>query len=296
MSNSHKLEKDSISIIIPCYNEELGILKSIVDIKKYFKDAEIIVVNDCSTDDTGKILQQIDDIKIIKHTFNKGYGAALKTGMMNAQNKYIAWFDSDNEHKAEDLHKMYLAIISQSNAAIIGERKDNTSGIRKFGKLAIRILARIMGTNLGNDINCGLRIFERSSILPFLDLLPNGFSASLTSTMILINLNLPLNFYKINTRKRLGTSKVIIIDGFQTLVFVLRLTMLFAPIKIFLIPGLIITLIGTIYGIYQTFSTGIGFPTFAAVLVLFGVFFISLGLIADQISQIRLQKYTNKTD
>ncbi len=283
----------NISIIVPCFNEEAGIAKSIQDLKNHMPLAEIIIINDSSTDNTAKEIKKFKKVIVVNHEFNKGYGSSLKTGMRIASKKYIAWFDADNEHRASDLVKMYYSICNSSSLAVIGERSNSTSGLRYFGKLMIRGLARLMGTSLGKDINCGLRIMERAAIIPFLSVLPNGFSASLTTTMILIHKKQPFNFHPISTNKRIGTSKVELIHGFETLIFVLRLSMLFEPIKVFVTPGLWISFFGLTYGIYQGVTAGLGVPVFAAVMFMFGSYLIALGIIADQISQLRLQEIHN---
>ena len=97
----------------------------------------------------------------ISHEFNKGYGASLKSGMAKATGEYIAWFDADNEHKASDLQRMFEIVQNQNYVAVIGSRQKSTSGLRRFGKSMIRALARVMGTKLGSDINCGLRIVQK---------------------------------------------------------------------------------------------------------------------------------------
>ena len=255
--------------------------------------AEIIIINDSSTDNTAKEIKKFKKVIVVNHEFNKGYGSSLKTGMRIASKKYIAWFDADNEHKVSDLVKMYTTINKSSLVAVIGSRQNTTAGIRYFGKLLIRGLASLMGTSLGKDINCGLRILERSAIFPFLSLLPNGFSASLTTTMILIHQEQNFNFQPISTNPRIGESKVQIIHGFETLIFVLRLSMLFVPIKVFFVPGLLLSVISIIYGFFQVFTYGLGFPVFAAVMFMSGSYLITLGLIADQVSQLRLQGFSN---
>ena len=111
--------------------------------------------------------------------------------------------------------------------------------------------------------------------------------------MILIHKNRPISFQPIATNQRIGTSKVELIHGFETLIFVLRLTMLFEPIRVFVIPGLLVLMIATVYGVVKTVSTGLGFPTFAAVMFMSGAYLVALGLIADQVSQLRLQGFAN---
>lgn len=278
----------SVSVIIPCFNEEGGIKKSVADIKRNLPAAEIIIVNDGSTDQSKEIISQLNGVKCIHHPFNKGYGAALKTGMASAKGQYIAWFDADNEHKGSDLAEIYKKISTGRHACIIGKRDRSTSGLRAAGKFAIRSLAKIMGTDLGKDINCGLRIFERSIILPHLNILPDGFSASLTSTMLILYKKYPFSFHNISTNIRVGTSKVRVIHGFQSLLFVIQLALLFSPIKTLFLPGVLFGLISATYGSYIAIAKGLGFPTFSIALLMFSIYLITMGLIGDQLSQIRL--------
>ncbi|MDC0033841.1 hypothetical protein OAJ57_04690, partial [Alphaproteobacteria bacterium] len=127
-------------------------------------------------------------------------------------------------------------------------------------------------------------------ILPYLTLLPNGYSASLTSTMILLERGYPVAFQPITVAQRIGTSKVMLSDGFEALALVLRMITLFAPLRIFLPVGLGLLLSGAGYGAYIAFSTETGVPTLAVLTVLVGLMLCLQGLIADQISYMRLSQ------
>src|SRR5262249_6940274 len=153
---------------------------------------------------------------------------------------FIAWFDSDGEHRVEDLMAMVDQLRNSRLAAVIGRRSSSSSHVRRFGKWCIKQLATMLGTDLGADINCGLRVFRREAILPYLDVLPNAFSASLTSTMTMVERGYPFAFYAITTNPRLGHSKVKLSHGMQTFYLVVRTVMLFAPLRIFVPTGMLI--------------------------------------------------------
>lgn len=277
-----------LSIIIPAYNEENGIGKTLHALKAVLSEAEIIVVDDGSSDQTLAHARSVDGVVVIPHLFNRGYGAALKTGMLQATRGFIAWFDADGEHRVEDLISMAAQLRSSHLAAVIGRRSTSSTHLRRIGKWCIGQLAKLLGTDLGSDVNCGLRVFRREAIMPYLDVLPNAFSASLTSTMTMVERGYPIAFYPILTNPRIGQSKVRLAHGMQTLYLVLRTVMLFAPLRIFFPLGMLIMVAGAAWGAMTAFGTGRGFSTLGGTAVLFGFFTVALGLIADQISQMRL--------
>lgn len=287
---------DDLSIIIPAYNEENGIALVIEKLSLNLPKAEIIIVNDGSTDKTEeKAIEEAKKYKniyIYTHEFNRGYGAALKTGMTKSTKKYIAWFDADNEHNVEDLIGMYHNIKENKLVCVISRRTNKSANItRGIGKWLIRMLGRALHFNAGNDLNSGLRIFRSEVILNYLELLPERYSASLTTTFLMIERGYPVGFYDIVSSPRIGQSKVKLKDGFFAIHKVLHLIMLLAPMRIFFQTGTIMIVVGLIYSFFKAFLEGAGFPV-AGTVMIFGGFLLSImGLIADQLSCIRLMQY-----
>lgn len=287
---------EDLSIVIPAYNEENGIALVIENLSKHLSGAEIIVVNDGSKDKTEenaiKEAVKYENVSIYTHEFNRGYGASLKTGMSKSTRKYIAWFDADNEHKVEDLIGMFKTIKEKNLACVISRRMNKSASItRGIGKWLIRILGRALHFNAGHDLNCGLRIFRREIILNYLDLLPERYSASLTTTFLMIERGYPVEFYEITLSTRIGNSKVKLKDGFFAINKVLHLIMLLAPMRIFFQSGVIMFAIGLFYSLFKAFAEGAGFPV-AGLVMIFGGFLLSImGLIADQLSAMRLAQY-----
>ena len=279
---------DNVSIIIPAYNEEDGIVATLNSLREYFPAAEIIVVDDGSKDATADRVMEFEGIRLIQHHFNRGYGGALKTGMRSSTREIIAWFDADNEHRADFLQEMIDRLQHEKLAAVLGQRPKSVSVVRGVGKYFIRMLARILRVKQGTDLNCGLRVFKREMIMPFLQILPDTYSASMTSTIILVEQNYPFVFHPIQTNHRIGSSKVALSDGFNTMLLVLRVITLFAPMRIFLQASLALLSSGALYSLYVALSKGEGLPVLGAFLMISGVLIGILGLIADQISQIRI--------
>ncbi len=283
--------RERLSIVIPAHNEVEAIPSTLASIREAIPECEVIVVDDGSTDGTAEAVARFDGVRLVRHPFNRGYGASLKSGMERAEREFIAWFDADGEHRVEDVMEMARRLDEERLVAVIGQRKNpGRSVVRATGKFGIRLLARSLGVRAGADFNCGLRVFRSAVILSYRSLLPDGFSASMTSTMIMLARRYPIAFQPVTVKPRVGASKVALLDGFASLMLVLRMMMLFAPLRIFLGMGSILLLLGTAYGLTTAVILGLGLPTAALLLMNAGMMLCMLGLIADQISQIRLRE------
>jgi hypothetical protein len=187
---------------------------------------------------------------------------------------------------------MAQRIATEPIAAIIAQRgTPGPSPLRTWGKAVIRSLARSLSSEAGKDINCGLRIFRRDVINRYLPLLPNSFSASITSTIIMLERGYPVAFQPVELNRRLGSSKVKMSDGFLALMIVLRIIMLFAPMRIFLRTGVILFAVGAAYSLLYAAVLGRGVPTAGLGMMLGAALMVFFGLVADQISQMRLTAY-----
>jgi hypothetical protein len=183
-----------------------------------------------------------------------------------------------------------------ADADMVTAQRENDGAIagrRRFGKWLLRVAFRVLFGERVRDINCGFRAFRRARLLGYLPLLPNGFSFSTTSFIVYLKLGHTVAFHPIHGKRRLGTSTVHpIADGLNTLMLMLRLVTLFAPLRVFL-PlafGLITT--GFIYGVYKFIQTCFGVPGGATILILFGLVCFLLGVVCDQIASMRLERYT----
>lgn len=281
---------ENLSVIVPAYNEEEGIGEALKSLLEELPGSEIIVVDDGSVDGTSAQVSGLSDVTLLTHDFNRGYGAAIKSGIRAATRDFIAWFDADNEHKADLLKAMLHRLQNNRLAAVLGQRDRSVTPARGLGKLVIWLLARLLAVKSGSDLNCGLRIFRKEVITPYVSVLPNGYSASMTSTIILIENKLPFEFYPVTVNPRIGQSKVALADGFRTMLLVFRIVTLFAPMRVFLpIGGGTVTL-GFLYSLWVALREGVGFPVLGAIVMVTGVLIAMIGLVADQISQIRLSE------
>ena len=279
----------TLSIIVPAFNEAEGIGETLRALRAGIPTAEVVVVDDGSSDATQQRASECDGVRVVHHAFNRGYGAALKTGMAATSGEMLAWFDADGEHGTDDLLAMAGRLEKENLGAVIGSRiNPGRSPMRRLGKFAIRMLARSLGMRTGSDFNCGLRVFRRDVIWPYRSVLPDGFSASMTSTMVMLVKRYPIAFHPVTVAPRVGSSKVALMDGFASLMLVLRTMLLFAPLRFFLGGGALLFGLGLFYGVTMAWLLGQGLPVAALFLMNAGMILTMLGLVADQISQIRL--------
>lgn len=285
----------ALSIIIPCFNEELGIADTIKGLLPYCEknNWEIILINDASTDNTAAVIEKFSNqITIIHHKRNKGYGGGLKTGINASKSEFVAFYDADGQHRPEDLENMYLSL--GDNDMLVGARgKDSHQDwVRKPGKWVLSKVANLLSGREIPDLNSGLRVIRREKILPLLHLFPDGFSFSTTSTIAFMHLGHNLEYHPIIVNKRVGTSTVKQLKhGTSTIMLILRLIVLFNPLKVFMPVSLGLIMLGIIYEIF--FGIVVLFPDIklisgALFMILTGVMIFFFGLIADQISAIRL--------
>ena len=286
-------QKD-LSILIPFYNEEKSINEVANKLVSTFSESKLVFIDDGSTDKSLEYIKKIKNknIKILINEFNSGYGYSIKKGLSEVSSKYVAWFDADGEHDVHDLLSMFNKIEEKKLAMIIGKRNFSINYIRKFGKFIIKLFIRFMYNKKISDYNCGLRIFNSKLLNKYKSLLPNGYSASMTSTLIFVYNNYPFGEHEIkqNNIRKFGKSNVVINDGFKSIYNAIRVLTLFNPAIFYSKLGIIIILIGSFYSLYKAFINNIGIPTLGALIIILGILIIFFGLIADQISNLRLSQ------
>lgn len=274
------------SIIIPVYNEDkgIGILLEKMTGMKLHETFEIIVVNDGSTDNSLEVIRQYP-VKVYTHTVNKGYGAALKTGIRKAGGAKVIILDSDGQHDPAQIRE--ISGMLDEHEMVIGTRNKDSFQVktRQVGKKVIRWVGEYLVEQKLPDYNSGYRGFQRELIHSMLHMMPNGFSFSTTSTLAFLKEGYSIGTIPIKVEERVGRSSNVKFfkDGAKTMMLILRIIMLFNPLKIFFPASFIFTTMGVLYGIYgyiiaERFSNG------AIVMVILGMFLFFIGLVADQIS------------
>ncbi len=280
-------KNNSVTVIIPAYNEQESIEGVIVSLKKLGQKVEIIVVDDGSTDRTYENALKTG-VKVIKHPNNKGYGASLKTGLMNSKGSTICFFDADSQHRAQDLKK--ILTYTETYDGVIGMRTE-TSHIpffRKPGKKILNIVANYLSKQKIPDLNCGLRAFKREVLMKFMNILPDGFSFSTTTTLAMYKGGFSIKYVPVVTKKRIGKSTVKQVKhGFHTILLIFQLIVLFDPLRVFMPTAIFLILSGLTYQIVLIIFKGFHIVGGALLSVLSGIIIFFFGLLADQISAIR---------
>lgn len=230
------------AIIVPCYNERYGIgkvIESLWSICQNGNPYELIVVDDGSTDGSAEVLaellQRYPDLQVITHRRNRGYGAALKTGIRRTSSEFIVITDADSTYPNEAIPALLEAARSADMA--VGSR-DLDSAIYPWSrKLAKAVLVRYASWIAGQsipDINSGLRVMRRSVVEKFFDILPDGFSFTTTITLAMLTNHYEVRYLPITYAARTGRSKIKPIrDTLKFLQLILRTGMYFAPMRVF---------------------------------------------------------------
>jgi len=276
----------AVSIVIPAYNEEEAIGSVIDQIINVMEKAdipcEIIVVDDGSTDNTVQIIQE-RAVQLIRHPFNRGYGAALKTGMRKAKHDIIAIIDADGTYPVEYFPKLMSGIGEWD--MVVGARvgKDaETSLLRRLVKWFMTQMANYLVGVPIPDLNSGLRVFKKDIAMRFYNILPSGFSFTVTITLALLSNDYLVQYVPISYHKRVGNSKIRPIrDTLGFLQLIIRTVMYFAPLKIFLPVSLTLFLFGAIVFLYSVLVLHKVMDVTVVVTILASIQIAVIGLLAD---------------
>lgn len=255
-SESSEVTSPFFSLILPVYNEESGVEATLNQLQETLKSSsckyEILVVNDGSTDGTREILQSRTDIKVIEHNRNRGYGAALKTGIRYAKYPLIVITDADGTYPNERIPE--LVMLAMQADMVVGSRTGENvrySNLRKIPKwFLVRFAEWITDCNIP-DLNSGLRIFRKSVAERFLTILPDTFSFTTTITVAMLTNNYIVRYVPIDYHYRVGKSKIKPIrDTIRFMHLILRTGVYFAPLRVFM-PVAFVFFVGFLITLYQ---------------------------------------------
>jgi glycosyltransferase involved in cell wall biosynthesis len=275
-------EPREVSVVIPAFNEEEGIAAVVADLNARHDWREILVVDDGSSDATAERAQAAG-ARVVRHPYNKGNGAAVKTGIREAQGDVILLMDADGQHDPEDADRL-IAKIGVYDLVIGARSARDQKMVRALGNAVFQGLASWLTGRDIPDLTSGFRAARRVRMLEIIHLLPNGFSYPTTSCLALIKAGHNVAFEPIRARVRVGTSKIRAVrDGVKFLLIILKIVTLYRPLRVFFPVSLTALLVGVAYGAWNVWTHG-KIPMGAAVAVQLAVVVFLFGLISEQIA------------
>ena len=281
-------DPSAVSVIVPAYNEADSIAEVVADMRAADVWHEILVVDDGSKDATADRATEAG-ARVVRHPYNKGNGAAVKTGIRNATGEYILIVDGDGQHKPGDARRLVSRLGEYD--LVIGARSTGTQAThaRRFGNTALNRLAGYLTDRDIPDLTSGFRAARREHLREFLHLLPNGFSTPTTTTLAFIKAGYNVAFEPVEARQRTGQSKIRLArDGTKFLMIILRIVTLFSPLRVFLPFSIASFLVGFGYALW-TIWTQSHVTNSSTLLIIFSVIVFLVGLVSEQISALRFE-------
>lgn len=289
---------DPVSVVIPAYNEQDSVAKQVRSVYEALHrnglSFEIIVVDDGSADQTGDEAMKAG-ARLLRHPVNKGYGAALKSGILGANHDTIVIIDADGTYPADAIPLLLEKLASAD--MVVGARTGDIvhpSGLRQPARWLLRQMAQRIAEQAIPDLNSGLRVFRRECARQYFSILSNRFSFTTTITLAYLADQYHIVYQPINYYPRTGRSKIVPWHFMDFLILIIRMSMMFNPLKIFVPLAFFFSGLGvlkTVYDIFSLFarSSAKGWDLLvqpvlstSAVLLLFvGVQFLMIGMVAD---------------
>jgi glycosyltransferase involved in cell wall biosynthesis len=276
------------SIVVPAFNEATSIGAVVRDLQAAAPWREIIVVDDGSTDDTGARAAAAG-ARLVRHPYNKGNGAAVKTGIRHATGAFVLIADGDGQHHAADAARLVAHLDAYD--LVVGARAPATqaNSARRFGNAVLNRVASYLTEQPIPDLTSGFRAARRDCLLEFLHLLPNGFSTPTTTTLAFMKAGYSVRFEPVDAGRREGVSKIRLgPDGVQFFMILLKVITIFSPLRLFLPISAIAFLVGAAYAVWTIFTQS-HVTNSSVLLIVLSVVILLVGLVSEQISSLRFE-------
>lgn len=275
-------EPAQVSVVIPAFNEEEGIGAVVTSLLSRRPWREVLVIDDGSSDETAARAEAAG-ARVVRHPYNKGNGAAVKTGIREARGEVVLLMDADGQHDPEDADRLVERVGLYD--LVIGARSArDQKWVRALGNAVFERLASWLTGRHIPDLTSGFRAAKRERLLEIIHLLPNGFSYPTTSCLALLKAGHNVTFEPIRARPRVGKSKIRALrDGVKFLLIILKIVTLYSPLKVFFPVSLSALLVGVLYGAWNVYHHS-KIPMGAALALALAVVVFLFGLISEQIA------------
>jgi len=268
--------------VIPAFDEEAAIGDVVARVRAAADWLEVLVVDDGSTDATAARAEAAG-ARVVRHPYNKGNGAAVKTGIRNAKGDVVLLMDADGQHDPAEMQDL-VGPVGRYDLVIGARRAGDQSLVRALGNAVFNALASWLTGMTIPDLTSGFRAARRERLLEVLHLLPNGFSYPTTSCLALLKAGRDVRFVPIRARRRIGRSKIRPLrDGVRFLLIILKIVTLYSPLKIFAPLAAVALTLGCGYGLWNVVLFG-KIPMGSALLIQLAVVVFLFGLISEQIA------------
>ncbi|HEU0093202.1 MAG TPA: glycosyltransferase family 2 protein [Vicinamibacteria bacterium] len=275
-------EPAQTTVVIPAFNEQEAIADVVGRVRGRGAWREVLVVDDGSTDLTADRAAQAG-ARVVRHPYNKGNGAAVKTGIREAKGDVVLLMDADGQHDPEDMARL-VAAVGLHDMVIGARAARDQSPTRALGNAIFRALASWLTGRPIPDLTSGFRAARRDLLVEILHLLPNGFSYPTTSCLALMKAGYNVTFVPVAAHPRVGTSKIRVVrDGVRFVLIILKIVTLYSPLKVFFPISAASFLLGLLYGVWNVAVHG-KIPMGSALLIQLAVVVFLFGLISEQIA------------
>ncbi|WP_029214652.1 glycosyltransferase family 2 protein [Kallotenue papyrolyticum] len=276
----------TVTIAMPAYNEGHGIAQVIAAVRAVAPEAEILVVDDCSTDDTAAQAEAAG-ARVIRHPYNKGNGAAVKTAIRNAGGEVLLILDADGQHDPADIPRLLEHMERYDMVVSVRDRTSHASRARGVGNwLLARFASYVAGMEF-EDLTSGFRAMRLAAIREFVHLLPNRYSWPTTSLLCFAKAGYSIKFVPIAARRRSGgrSGQKLLRNGFKFMTIILRIVMLFSPLRVFFPVSLAMVILSLLAYLASVAVNGVWLkiPNATAALFVGAIVVFMFGLLAEQI-------------
>lgn len=287
----------TVTVVMPAYNEAHGIAAVVGRVREALPEAELLVVDDCSADETAARALAAG-ARVERHPMNRGNGAAVKTGIRRAKGEVVLLMDADGQMDPRYIPDI-LGMVAEGYDMVVGARSRDTQGDslpRRLGNRALDALGSYLVETQVSDLTSGYRAMRREVILEFVHLLPNRYSYPTTSTLALLKGGYSVGYVPIESRRRAGgqSGQKLLKNGVRFGLIILRIVSLFAPLRVYFPVAVAMFALGMASWLLNIFlldpARGLYIPNSALLLFVGSIIIFMFGLLAEQIAALRFQR------